>query len=74
MTPDLIHRWIEAVGGRRFILTIGAGIVNTGLLIGHFLTENTYAQLTMATVAVFIAGASWKKDRTTPTSSEGSRG
>jgi hypothetical protein len=66
MTPEQLHKWIEAAGGRRFLLTLGSSIVNTGLVIAKVISETTFAQLIMGTVAVFIAGASWKKDRSPP--------
>lgn len=64
MTPQRLTDWREALGGRRFLLTLGAGIVNTALLVTAFITENVYAQLTFATVAVYIAGRAYTEVRT----------
>lgn len=61
MSPETLRSWIESAGGRRFLLTVGAGIVDTLLLVFGFLSEASYVQLTLGTVAVFIAGTSWQK-------------
>jgi hypothetical protein len=64
MNPQRLTEWREALGGRRFLITVGAGVVNTALLIGAFITENVYAQLTFATVAVYIAGRAYTEVKT----------
>lgn len=63
MTPARLHTWIEAAGGRRFLLTLGCGLVNSGLLVAGYLSESGYVQLILGTVAVFITGASLRRDR-----------
>ena len=55
MTPQLFTQWLEALGGRRFFLTVGAGIVDTALFAAGKLSESGYLQLTGATVVVYIA-------------------
>lgn len=45
-----------ALGGTRFLITVGAGIMDTLLLVFGKIDPSTYMNLTMATVAVFIAG------------------
>lgn len=52
---------IQRCGGRRFFLTIGAGIVDTLLLMGGFIGEQSYVTLTIATVAVYIGGNTYQK-------------
>jgi len=52
VTPDVFWRW---VGGRRFFLTVSAGIVHTICLICGVLSEATYQVLTLSTVAAYIA-------------------
>lgn len=42
-------------GGRRFCMTIGAGLISTGLLISGYLTEGGYVTLQLATVGAYIA-------------------
>ncbi len=43
-------------GGRRFCMTIGAGLISTALLINGYLTESAYVTLQLATVGAYIAG------------------
>ncbi len=43
-------------GGRRFCMTIGAGLISTALLINGYITESAYVTLQLATVGVYIAG------------------
>ncbi len=64
MTPKLFSQWREAFGGRRFLLTVGAGIVNTGLLIAKQISESGYLELTGATVAVYIAARAYTEVKT----------
>lgn len=51
MKPDNFWHW---VGGRRFFLTVGAGIVHTALLWFGKLSGEQFVMLTMSTVAVYI--------------------
>lgn len=56
---------LDAIDGdERFLMTVGAGIVNTALLIGAFIDQGTYAMLTGGTVVAFIGGIAL--DRRTP--------
>lgn len=52
---------ISAAGGRRFLMTVGAGLVDTALLIGGYISEQTYLTLTLATVAVYIGAGTYQK-------------
>lgn len=52
---------IRAAGGRRFLLTVGSGLVNTGLLIGAYIDMSTFKELILATVAVYIASNTYQK-------------
>jgi hypothetical protein len=61
MTPEKLAAYREAIGGRRFIMTIGAGIFDTALVVGHFISEQTYLTLTLATVAVFIGAKTYEQ-------------
>lgn len=58
MTAEKFWYW---VGGRRFLLTVGAGIVHTGLLVLGFIDQSTFKELTIATTAVYIAGSTYQK-------------
>lgn len=54
-------QWIKSLldaidGDERFLMTLGAGAVNTCLLIGGFIDQGTYAMLTGGTVVAYIGG------------------
>jgi len=42
-------------GGRRFVLTVGGGLVSTALFVGGYLTESGYITLQLATVGAYIS-------------------
>lgn len=44
----------EALGGRRFLLSVGAGVVNSLLFAFGCMTEGGYITLTLATVGTYI--------------------
>lgn len=50
-----------AFGGRRFLLTLGAAVVNTFLLLHDKLDSSAYVTLTLGTVAAYITGATVQK-------------
>lgn len=52
MTSEVFWHW---VGGRRFALTLGSGVVNTILLWFGKLSETNFRDLVVATVGVYIA-------------------
>lgn len=52
LTAEIFWRW---VGGRRFLLAVGSGVVNTALLWFGKLSETTFRDLVIATVGVYIA-------------------
>lgn len=52
-------RW----GGRRYVLTVGAGVVYTVLLTLGFLDPTAYVTLQVATVAVYIGANTAQKIR-----------
>jgi len=56
---------LEAISGdEKFLLTLGAGIVNTALLMLGFLDQANYVELTKWTVCVYIAGKTYEDSRT----------
>lgn len=61
MSPELTRAWISALGGRRFLLTIGANLVNSLLFVFGFLTESGYLTTFGGTVAAYLAVAGWQK-------------
>jgi hypothetical protein len=56
-----VAEWIPAVGGRRFILTVGAGLIDTLLLWFGKLSESGFVTLTLATVATYIGANTTQK-------------
>lgn len=54
---DLITNY----GGRRFLLTVGSGIVCTLLLMEGYLSESIFRDLIIATVAVYISANTFQK-------------
>lgn len=57
MARDLIAN----LGGRRYILTVGAGLICTLLLINGNISEGIFRDLIISTVAVYIAGNTVQK-------------
>lgn len=70
MAPDKLTEWREAWGGRRFLLTVGAGIVNTLLLCIQKIDQMTYSNLTLWTVAAYITGATVERFKGKPPAPE----
>lgn len=50
----LIGEIVASAGGQKFFMAMGAGIVNTGLLIAKILPVDAYVTLTLGTVGAFI--------------------
>lgn len=66
MEPKRLAEWIYCAGGRRFLMTVGAGVVNTGLFVCKCLSESGYINLTMATVGSYLAANTiegWKNGK-----------
>lgn len=65
MTPRLLEA-MENSGGRRFVLTVGSGIVTTTLQWFGKLdpTGSTYALVIIGTVGAYIAGNTAQKVKT----------
>lgn len=61
MSPGTLITWREALGGRRFLLTVGAGVVNTALVWFGKISPEIFRDLILGTVAVYIAGATVHK-------------
>jgi hypothetical protein len=60
----MIRKTIETIGGRRFIMAMGAGITSTILQWFGKLDPagNTYAMVVIATVAAYITGNTAQKN------------
>lgn len=62
LSPDNIRCWVAALGGRRFLLTVGAGIV-TAILAWHGkITPEIYRDVVLGTVGIYIAGSTFQKN------------
>lgn len=61
MTPEITALWIKALGGYRFLLTVGNGLVCSALLMGGFLAGGEFVTIVLATTAVFIAARAHEK-------------
>lgn len=60
MTFNSLENFIGAAGGTRFCMCIGAGAVNTLLLVAGYLTGTLYRDLTLGTVGVYIAARAYQ--------------
>lgn len=60
MTHDQFWQW---VGGRRFLLTVGAGLVHTLLLWFGKITGEQFVMLTMGTTAVYVGANTYQKSK-----------
>jgi hypothetical protein len=55
--PVTIKRWLDCIAGdEKFVMTLGAGVVNTLLLVLSYLDQGNYVILTLGTVAAYITG------------------
>lgn len=60
MTPK-VRSALEYSGGRRFLLTVGAGIVSSALVWFGKITSSDYVLLIGATVATYIGSNTYQK-------------
>jgi hypothetical protein len=49
--------WISRFGGRRFVLTVGCGAVNSFLLFMGKIGDEPYSLIILGTVGAYITGA-----------------
>lgn len=61
MTPATVQRWREAIGGRRFLMCMGAHGVNTTLFVVGLLSEQGYLTTFGLTVGSYLAATGWQK-------------
>jgi len=54
ITPAALIEWREAVGGRRYIMCMGAAFVNTILFGAGILSESGYLATFAATVGSYL--------------------
>jgi hypothetical protein len=58
-----VREWVAALGGRRFLMCMGAHIINTLLLVFERLSEGGYITAFMGTVAVYVAANTYQKQQ-----------
>lgn len=68
MTPEELQRWGKVTGGRRFALTLGAGIVCTILKWHGKIDDTTFATVVLGTVGFYISGNTYQKVKNNETS------
>lgn len=61
MSPETLRTWISAAGGRRFLMAMGAHLINTGLLIAGVLSEQGYLFTFGGTIAVYVGANTYQK-------------
>lgn len=52
--PARVAAWLYGLGGRRYVMTMGAAIVNTGLFVFKVLSENGYIILYGMTIGAYL--------------------
>jgi len=52
---------IDAMGGRRFLLCLGAGMVTTVLVWHGSVDGNIYRDVILGTIGAFVAGNTYQK-------------
>lgn len=60
---------ISTLGGRRFMLSLGAGVVSSILVWYSKITPEIYRDVIIACVAVYIGGNTWQKTKAPNTDS-----
>jgi len=64
--PAIIKSYLDSIAGdEKFLLTLGAGIVDSILLMFGFLDQGNYVVLTMGTVGVYIGAKAYEEVKTT---------
>lgn len=52
---------LDHYGGRRFLLTVGAQLLNAWLLYAGKLSDGSYLAIVMATVGAYVASNTYQK-------------
>lgn len=61
ITPELARAWLAGLGGRRFLLSVGAGLAATLLVAAEKISDGVFATIVVATVAAYITGNTSQK-------------
>ena len=62
LSPENIGRWLTSLGGRRFLLSLGAGATSSILVWYSKITPEIYRDVVLGTVGMFIAGTTFQKN------------
>lgn len=54
MRPRQVSAWMYGLGGRRFLMVMGAAAVNTALFATRIMSEAGYITLTLATIGAYL--------------------
>jgi predicted metal-binding transcription factor (methanogenesis marker protein 9) len=60
-TPENFRNWFSSFGGRRFILSLGAGVATTVLAWWSKITPEIYRDVILGTVGLYISGSTYQK-------------
>lgn len=58
---QITQQWLTALGGRRFIMTMGCGVVCAVLVWFAKISDSIFRDIIIATVATYIAGNTYQK-------------
>lgn len=61
ITPAKLGQWLTSLGGRRFVLALGAGVVTSVLVWYGKITPEIYRDVVLGTVGMYIAGNTFQK-------------
>lgn len=61
VNPSNVERWLHAIGGRRFWLSVGAGFITSVLSWFEKITPEVYQNVILGTVGLYIAGNTVQK-------------
>ena len=64
MNPQYLKAWLDAIDGdERFVMTVGAGLIHTFLLLVGAIDQGTYAMLTGGTIVAYIGGKTYENSK-----------
>ena len=61
MSPEVARSWMSSFGGRRFVLTVGCGLITSLLCWFGKISDQVYATVILATVAAYIGANTIQK-------------
>lgn len=65
LTPEVLRDWLSSLGGRRFLLSLGAGVATTVLSWYAKITPEIYRDVVLGTVGMYIGGSTFQKVKQT---------